>query len=348
MAGAHAGRSSRSGRLEDAGATGWTEDAQPVASGATAATVRSLLGEYVVPRLAVGAVRLLTSDSDEVAPPAASEWLDRLPSRYRFPRHAHDGYEVCWVIGGRCVLWLAGRYRLLTPQHACVIQPGQLHHVLPTSQLEPFRTLWCLATPRGVVLDEGTFAQGQRLTVGHFVRLPSPVAPHLAAAAREVQARRPQHELFARLRLLELAALVLRAVDEQDPGALDSAPPLREHRAAWLVRRLMEHIQGSHGPDVTLRSLAAHVGLSPNYATTVFRVTTGRSLMAAVNEVRHRHAAELLRASDLSVAAVAREVGYRDPFYFDRVFRQREGCSPLTYRRLYRAGLLPAALRTPE
>src|SRR5439155_12034891 len=112
------------------------------------------------------------------------------------------------------VLWLAGRHVLLTPQRAGIIQPGELHHLLPTAQLEPFRTLWCLATPRGVVLDEGTFAQGERLTVGHFVVLPAPAAPRLVAAAQEVRERRPQHELFSRLRLLEVAALILRAADE--------------------------------------------------------------------------------------------------------------------------------------
>lgn len=335
------------------GAVGWTEDAQPLAAGASAALVHVLLGEHVVPRLSVGAMRLVTSDSDESEPGPESEWLDRLPGRYVLPRHAHDTYELCWVIDGRCVLWLAGRRVLLTPQRACVIQPGEVHHLLPTGKLEPFRTLWCLATPRGVVLDEGTFAQGERATVGHFVVLSAPAAPLMAAAAQEVRARRPQHGLFGCLRLLEIAALILRAADEStlagdseedsdgSAGGGGGARPSREQSTAWLVRRLMEHVRGSHGPEATLRRLAARVGLSPNYATTLFRMHTGRTLMAYVNEVRHRHATELLRDTDLGVAIIAREAGYNDPFYFDRVFRQREGCPPLTYRRLFRT--LPAS-----
>src|SRR5258708_25060388 len=89
-----------------AGEIGWTEDAQPVAAGASAALVRSLLGESVVPRLAVGAVQLLTSDSLAAEPQLAGEWVERLPSRYVLPRHAHETHELCWVIEGRCVLWL--------------------------------------------------------------------------------------------------------------------------------------------------------------------------------------------------------------------------------------------------
>lgn len=327
--------------LAGAGATGWTEDVSPLTSSASVALVRSLVGDYMLPRLAAGAVRPFTSESADGVTDSTGEWIDRLPpSRYVFPRHAHDSYEVCWVIDGRCVLWLAGRYVLLTPQRACVIQPGELHHLLPTSRLEPFRTLWCLATPRGVVLDEGTFAQGQRLTVGHFVALPSAATPYLADVASELRERRAQHDLFARLRLMEVAALVLRAVESPGPSASGAgSDPTGGSPAAFLVQRLMQHIQGHHGPAATLRSLAAYVGLSPNYATTMFRQTTGRTLMAYVNEIRHRHAAELLRETDLSVATVAQQAGYRDPYYFDRVFRQHEGCPPLTYRRLCRAAL---------
>jgi AraC-like DNA-binding protein len=58
--------------------------------------------------------------------------------------------------------------------------------------------------------------------------------------------------------------------------------------------------------------------------------------MFYVSEVRHREALALLRNSDLGVNEIARRVGYADPHYFMRVFRVREGCSPLSYRHLFR------------
>jgi AraC-like DNA-binding protein len=49
----------------------------------------------------------------------------------------------------------------------------------------------------------------------------------------------------------------------------------------------------------------------------------------------------LLRDTDLAVAEVARNVGYDDPYYFSRVFKAREGCAPLYYRRRSRADWRP-------
>ncbi len=46
---------------------------------------------------------------------------------------------------------------------------------------------------------------------------------------------------------------------------------------------------------------------------------------------RMQRAAELLTHTELPVIQVAQSVGYEDPLYFSRVFRQRWGVSPTIY-----------------
>ncbi|MEV4613808.1 AraC family transcriptional regulator [Kitasatospora sp. NPDC049258] len=48
--------------------------------------------------------------------------------------------------------------------------------------------------------------------------------------------------------------------------------------------------------------------------------------------VRLNEAKELLAASELPVAAVARRVGYEDPAYFTRIFTRRVGVAPTVFR----------------
>jgi AraC-like DNA-binding protein/mannose-6-phosphate isomerase-like protein (cupin superfamily) len=312
--------------------TRWRHGGQALVS------VRALLAEYIVPRLASGGVTVLAGAAAQDAPSEVAP-AGPAPTHYVLPRHRHEQYEVCWVIEGRCVLSLDGRRVLLTPQWAHVIRPGEVHHLLPTARLEPFRTLWWLAAPGGLVLDEGMLAHGHRQATATFVPLAVDVPPLIEAVVEELRARRPHHALFARLRLLEIAAAALRAIDEAyGRAAAQPAPAGGAGQAAGLVRRLTQYIATNHGPHVTLRHLAALVGLSPNYVTTLFRTYTGRPLMVYVADVRHRHAADLLRTTRLTVAAVAREAGFSDPSYFDRCFRQREGFPPLAYRRLHQVG----------
>jgi AraC-like DNA-binding protein len=88
--------------------------------------------------------------------------------------------------------------------------------------------------------------------------------------------------------------------------------------------------------DATLEQLATLVDLSPNYLTTLFRHHTGLSVVAYVNDVRHREALSLLRHTDLTTAEIGRRVGYADPSAFSRAFKARAGYPPLQYRRVFR------------
>ncbi|PIY48354.1 MAG: AraC family transcriptional regulator, partial [Armatimonadetes bacterium CG_4_10_14_3_um_filter_59_10] len=63
-----------------------------------------------------------------------------------------------------------------------------------------------------------------------------------------------------------------------------------------------------------------------------FRNATGCSPLDYLVRVRIHHAMELLKEADLSIAEVARRVGFADSNYFSRQFRALVGSSPRGYR----------------
>lgn len=58
----------------------------------------------------------------------------------------------------------------------------------------------------------------------------------------------------------------------------------------------------------------------------------GTSFRTELQRVRMTRAADLLRDGALPVAAVAREVGYRQPAQFSKAFRRHHGCPPSALR----------------
>lgn len=48
--------------------------------------------------------------------------------------------------------------------------------------------------------------------------------------------------------------------------------------------------------------------------------------------LRMEKAVSLLSQTDLSVGAIASHVGYEDPLAFSKIFKQKYGLSPKTYR----------------
>ncbi|MFB7862004.1 MULTISPECIES: helix-turn-helix domain-containing protein [unclassified Streptomyces] len=77
---------------------------------------------------------------------------------------------------------------------------------------------------------------------------------------------------------------------------------------------------------------AARHGMTPAELRTAVRRTAGCSPKDYLLTVRLGRAKELLAATDLPVAAVARRVGYDDPAYFSRLFTRRVGTAPVRFR----------------
>ena len=287
----------------------------------------------MVPRLEHSEVTFALSDAADVAAGShvSNPELPELPSRYLSPRHAHGAHEVCWVLQGRCVLTVEARTLSIGAGDVCLVRPGEVHQLRPMPALAPFETLWWHVTDRGINLSVAGFAGDRYAVRGGFVTLsPSPV-PALARVVQELEGGRPRRDLLVRAIFLELAAALLRYLDEI--AAQSAVTFATERKSSWHVQRLAQYIDTHHGAGITLERLAQVAELSPYYLTRLFRYYTGRGVMAYLADVRHREALALLRDTDLAVADVARSVGYDDPYYFSRVFKAREGCAPLYYRR---------------
>lgn len=280
-----------------------------------------------MPRLKRGEVTVLLSDSGE------AELSPARAASYDFvPRDAHDTYEVCWVIEGQCVLWLSGHSFLLGPQHGCIVRPREVHQLRPTPGLDEFHTLWWCLSGQGMVLSEEVFSQRRYVQVGSRAGSDASAVPLIERVIRELQVRRAQYDLFVDAALLELAARILRGIAELD----HSVPTAKSQRTSSYVQWLIQFLETHLGETMTLARLADAVHLSPSYVTTLFRRHTGQTAMAYLAHLRHREGLSLLRNTDVPVAEVAANVGYADSYYFSRVFKAREGCSPLQYRSLFR------------
>ena len=88
---------------------------------------------------------------------------------------------------------------------------------------------------------------------------------------------------------------------------------------------------------MSVPALAELAGFSTSHFSAQFKVVTGFSVLEYVKRLRMARSRQLLITSDYSVAEIAAAVGYRDPFYFSRQFREVNGVSPREFRRQARA-----------
>lgn len=113
--------------------------------------------------------------------------------------------------------------------------------------------------------------------------------------------------------------------------------PARQTACADLaVERALAIMRRDLGRPHRIAELARAVGLSRAAFARRFRAAVGAPPERHWAELRMQHAARRLAETDLGLAAIAAEVGYRSEFAFSRAFKRWSGVAPGNYRRARR------------
>ncbi len=99
------------------------------------------------------------------------------------------------------------------------------------------------------------------------------------------------------------------------------------------INRALEYIEANYQKDLTLEEIAGEAGLSIYYFSHLFKEEVGYSFVTYLNKLRINKAKQLLLENKLNIAQVGYNVGYNDPNYFTRVFKEHEKMTPSKYRK---------------
>ena len=100
-------------------------------------------------------------------------------------------------------------------------------------------------------------------------------------------------------------------------------------QAQIIMRSLRQHLRNPQ----PIRAAAQSIGWSTDHLTRMCQQYISMTPSQYVREQRIHQACELLEHTDYSIENVAERCGFRDRFYFSRVFTKVTGTSPARYRK---------------
>lgn len=211
----------------------------------------------------------------------------------------------------------------LRPGHLLLIPSGTAHRY-GADRDDPWSIFWVhFAGPQAAALLE---------TLGASREKPLLFVPDLALmqqAFEDLYATPNYHYSDAGLPAMtgELLRLVSRIKLHQ--GHPERHRQAVEDRVLETIRFMQDHLD----MPLTLEALASRAGQSTPHYCKLFRQRTSQPPMAYFIQLKVIKACALLSQTDQSVRDIARELGYDDPYYFSRLFKKVQGCSPANYRR---------------
>ena len=99
------------------------------------------------------------------------------------------------------------------------------------------------------------------------------------------------------------------------------------------VKRMKSMIHEFYQTGIMLDEISRKLDMTPEYLGTLFHRETGTTFSNYVKNYRISKAKELLVGTNLKLYEVAEKVGYSDPKYFSRIFKEITGQLPTEYRR---------------
>ena len=172
------------------------------------------------------------------------------------------------------------------------------------------------------------------VNIADMVEMSSPAVSHHLRTLRDsglLVTRRDGKEVYYHAADTAQARLLHEMVEQ----VMDVACPQWRSQAeqVQLIREMHDYLTEHMDRRITIDELAHLYPINPTTLKEVFKSVYGTSIAAHLKEHRLERAAQLLRETDLSIAEIARQVGYESQSKFTAAFKEQYGSLPTAYRK---------------
>ena len=99
------------------------------------------------------------------------------------------------------------------------------------------------------------------------------------------------------------------------------------------LRPVINYIDEHYKEKIYIEELSAMINVSPDYFTKMFKESIGKTPIDYINAMKVNAAMDLLCTTELPMTEIADSIGFCNPNYFHKIFKQYMLTSPLAYRK---------------
>jgi AraC family transcriptional regulator of arabinose operon len=97
------------------------------------------------------------------------------------------------------------------------------------------------------------------------------------------------------------------------------------------VKKIIEFLERKESFSFNSKELELYLGMNYSYLCEVFKSKTGYTLHMFNSQLFIYKAVNLMRTSNMNISQISAQLGFNNPFYFNKVLRRVMDCSPSEY-----------------
>ncbi|OUS78131.1 hypothetical protein B1748_05050 [Paenibacillus sp. MY03] len=240
-------------------------------------------------------------------------------ANYRIGPRVIEYYNLHFVMDGHVELYYSDKRIVLTKGDVFAMFPGVVYQYLRPENATRLQMAW--------ISFDGPQA-GQLMRLSAFTVESTYGRQIMNAELENVLGQIHAYQSQDARRQVEVISLLYRVFSlliQPNP----TAKPARQD--VWLPRSI-DYMNTHYMERITVQDVADYISIHRGYFSKVFTERKGLSPMKYMQKLRMEKAAELLRATDLSIEEVALTLGYTDAYSFTHSFSKYYGMPPGKWR----------------
>lgn len=229
-------------------------------------------------------------------------------------------YQLLYVASGRAFFQFGAEHMEVPAGHLALYRPEAVQYYEYFGVDQP-EVCWIHFTgwEADQLLDRVGFDQANVVSCGNSANYPE-IFRHII---QELQLKRPCFEQLLELYFRQLLAEVQRSHLEILSTRYKNSKEMEE---------IVHYFNEYYSQDICIEDYAKSRHMSVCWLIRSFRHYMGVTPLQYITSIRMNKAKELLKGTNYSIQEIGNIVGYDNPLYFSRIFKNQTGCSPRQYR----------------
>lgn len=236
--------------------------------------------------------------------------------------HFHEFFEIEIILGGDGACMLNGTENQLKRGNAYILTPADFHYLKATPKLELYNIMFDES-----LVDRELITALFEFTGNKCFSFSSEELSEISFLTEILIRERNENKLKNRKVISNTLELLLIAIIRR-LGITKSNNENGSTDINYALRYIYAHLK----ENPSLNKVATLCNYSPNYFGKLFYEHTGEKYVDFLNYLKLSRAKKLLTLSNMTVNEIAFECGFTSISNFYRVFKEKEGCSPLSLR----------------
>lgn len=234
--------------------------------------------------------------------------------------HGLDNYQLLYVASGKAHFQIKGNMQIVEQGNCVLYHPGEPQYYEYRIEDKP-DVYWIhfACNQSNPLLQQTGFGQDNLYPVGShnsYILLYDQII-------QELQLQEQHFETACMLLLQQLLTKMSRNISKKQD---------KNYSYDYQIEEAIKNFHASFEKNFTIKDYTREKSLNYYRFIDTFTKHTGIAPRQYIIQIRMAKAKELLTNSLLSIKDVALLIGYENPLYFSRLFRQAVGMSPSQYR----------------